>query len=64
VAASLNRQRLRAIAARKFKATTQSDHNLLVAEHLLQQNFHASQPNKKWAGDIIYLCIDECWLAR
>ena len=38
----------RAKAARKFKATTNSNHKLPVAPNLLQQNFAASQPNEKW----------------
>ena len=62
VAASLKRQGLRAKAARKFKATTYSKHNLPVAENVLQQNFHAEQPNQKWAGDITYLWTSEGWL--
>ena len=48
VALSLQRQGLRAKAARKFKATTQSKHNLPVADNLLKQDFiTASQPNQK-----------------
>jgi len=62
VAKSLRRQGLRAKAARKFKATTQSRHNLPVADNLLAQNFSASAPNQKWAGDITYLWTDEGWL--
>jgi putative transposase len=62
VAASLKRQGLRAKAARKFKATTYSKHNLPVAENVLKQNFHAAQPNQKWAGDITYLWTSEGWL--
>ena len=42
VAASMKRQGLRAKAAKKFKATTNSKHNLPVAPNLLQQNFNAS----------------------
>ncbi|QLQ30659.1 MAG: hypothetical protein HZT40_02435 [Candidatus Thiothrix singaporensis] len=38
VAASLNRQGLVAKAARKFKATTNSNHNLAVFDNLLGQN--------------------------
>lgn len=41
VAASLRRQRLRAKAARKFKATTNSRHSLPVAPNLLKQDFTA-----------------------
>src|SRR5579884_2555307 len=34
----------RAKAAKKYKATTNSDHHLPVAPNLLQQNFTANQP--------------------
>ena len=37
---------------RKFKATTNSKHNLPVAENLLEQNFHTDRPNKIWVSDI------------
>ncbi len=62
VAASLQRQGLRAKAARKFKATTNSRHSLPVAPNLLEQNFTASAPNQKWVGDITYLATGEGWL--
>ena len=62
VAKSLQKQGLRAKAARKFKATTNSKHHLAVAENLLEQNFHAAKPNQKWVGDITYLWTDEGWL--
>lgn len=47
VAASMQRQGLRAKAARKFKATANSRHSLPVAENLLKQDFTASVPNQK-----------------
>jgi len=62
VAASMQRQGLRAKAAKKFKATTNSDHDLPVAPNLLQQDFVAAVPNQKWVGDITYLWTDEGWL--
>jgi putative transposase len=62
VAQSLQRQGLRAKAARKFKATTNSNHSLPVAENLLEQNFEADQPNQKWVSDITYIATDEGWL--
>lgn len=52
VAESLRRQGLRAKAARKFKATTNSNHSLPVAQNLLQQDFTADAPNHVWVGDI------------
>ncbi len=49
-------------AARKFKATTNSNHKLPVAPNLLEQNFHAGKPNQKWVSDITYISTDEGWL--
>lgn len=62
VAASMRRQGLRAKAAKKFKATTNSNHGLPVAPNVLQQDFTAGQPNQKWVGDITYLWTAEGWL--
>lgn len=62
VAASLHRQGLVAKAARKFKATTNSNHNLPMFDNLLNQDFTATAANQKWVGDITYLGTDEGWL--
>ncbi len=62
VANSQRRQGLRAKAAKKFKATTNSDHSLPVAPNLLKQDFTAAAPSQKWVGDITYLWTDEGWL--
>ena len=62
VAASMKRQHLRAKAARKYKATTNSKHNLPVAPNVLQQDFSAEAPNQKWVSDITYLWTAEGWL--
>jgi len=53
---------LKARAARKFKATTQSKHTLPVAPNRLEQDFTASAPNQKWVADITYLWTGEGWL--
>jgi transposase InsO family protein len=58
----MGRQDLVAKAARKFKSTTDSKHNLPVAPNLLEQNFTTDKPNQKWAGDITYLMTSEGWL--
>jgi len=47
---------------RKFKATTYSNHNLPVAENILNQQFRISEPNKVWLSDITYVPTDEGWL--
>lgn len=62
VAESMRRQGLRARGARKFKATTNSNHSLPVAPNLLQQDFSAQRPNQKWVSDITYVATDEGWL--
>jgi len=43
---------IQVVRSRKFKRTTDSDHAFNVAPNLLQQDFTASKPNQKWAGDI------------
>ena len=58
----MRRNGWRAKAAKKFKATTNSNHKLPVAPNLLNQNFNAAKPNKKWVTDITYIWTDEGWL--
>ena len=47
---------------RKYKATTNSQHNLPVAPNLLKQDFVASEANKIWVSDITYIPTYEGWL--
>lgn len=53
---------LRAKAKKKFKATTDSKHNLPVAPNLLDRDFTATAPNQKWVGDISYVWTEEGWM--
>lgn len=53
---------IRIIRSRKFKRTTDSDHAFNIAPNLLQQDFSASAPNQKWAGDITYIWTREGWV--
>lgn len=62
VALSMHRQQLRAKAARKFKATTDSKHTLPVAPNHLDRDFIATEINQKWVGDITYLWTEEGWM--
>jgi putative transposase len=52
----------RAKAAKKYKATTNSNHSLPVAPNLLEQNFNADATDQKWVSDITYIWTDEGWL--
>jgi len=47
---------------RKFKVTTDSKHNLPVADNILGQRFKVDAPNKVWTSDITYVPTDEGWL--
>lgn len=62
VARLMRTEQLRAKAARKYKATTNSNHSLPVAPNLLEQDFSADASNRKWVSDITYVATDEGWL--
>ena len=47
---------------RRFKVTTQSDPSHPVAKNLLQQDFTAEAPNRRWASDITYIPTQQGWL--
>lgn len=49
------RMNIRCKQKRKFKATTNSNHTLPVADNLLNQSFAAKQPNEAWVTDITYI---------
>jgi putative transposase len=53
---------IQVIRSRKFKRTTDSNHAFNIAPNLLQQDFTASGPNQKWAGDITYVWTREGWV--
>ena len=47
---------------RKFRATTDSRHNLPVAPNRLEQDFVTERPDQVWLTDVTYLWTDEGWL--
>ena len=53
---------LHARGKRRFKATTNSAHDLPVAPNLLARNFAVDAPNRVWTGDITYIWTEEGWL--
>lgn len=53
---------IKARAKKRFKATTDSGHNLPVAPNLLERQFDVANPDQVWAGDITYIATDEGWL--
>ncbi len=50
---------LKARVRKRYKVTTDSDHDQPIAANLLQQDFTAARPNQRWAGDTSELRIGE-----
>ncbi|MBG9568034.1 transposase [Brevibacillus agri] len=53
---------LRSRTVKKYKATTNSKHNLPVQDNVLNREFNPSAPNEAWVADITYIPTDEGWL--
>lgn len=47
---------------RRVRPTTDARHALPVAPNRLQRDFRASEPNRRWAGDISFIPTGEGWL--
>lgn len=63
VARIMKAEGIRSITHRKFRImTTDSSHKLPVAENLLNRDFTAAEPAKKWVSDITYIPTAQGWL--
>jgi len=62
VARLMRQAGIRAVVAPHFRVTTDSKHQLPIAENLLNRDFRTPEANRKWAGDITYLWTGEGWL--
>jgi len=58
----MQQQGLRAKGKRRYKRTTNAVHPYPIAANVLNQEFMAQAPNKKWVGDITYIPTGEGWL--
>ncbi len=47
---------------KRYRVTTNSDHQEPVFPNRLERNFEASAPNQKWVSDITYVWTREGWL--
>jgi hypothetical protein len=47
---------------KKFRCTTDSNHDLPVADNLLDRQFDPTNPNDAWVADITYIPTREGWL--
>lgn len=63
VARLMKQQGIRAKQARKFRpVTTDSKHDMPVAENLLDRQFTVDHPDTVWVGDITYIRTRQGWL--
>lgn len=62
VASRMKTMNMKAIAKKKFKVITDSEHSLLVYNNVLNRDFTAKKPNQKWCCDISYIHTEEGWL--
>ena len=53
---------LRSKLSKKFKVTTDSKHNYLIVDNVLNRNFMVTQPSKVWVSDITYIQTKEGFL--
>ena len=62
VARLMQENGLKARTKRKYRATTNSKHNLPVAKNLLKQDFTVAELDKIWTSDITGIWTSEGWL--
>jgi putative transposase len=53
---------LKAKQTRKYRSTTRRNKADRAAPNILQRDFSAEAPNKKWVADITYIATQEGWL--
>jgi putative transposase len=47
---------------RKFKATTDSEHDSPIAKNVLDRDFTTTEPDRVWVADMTYIWTTEGWL--
>jgi putative transposase len=62
VARLMRRHGIAAKTRRKFRCTTDSNHDRPVAENLVDRQFEPEAANEVWAADITYIPTGEGWL--
>lgn len=62
VARRMKIMELKAKGRRKYKATTDSGHQMPVFANVLDRDFTATAPNQKYVSDITYIWTQEGWL--
>ena len=58
----MQRHCIRAKGKRRFKVTTDSNHDVPIAPNVLNREFAVAEPDRVWVGEITYIARDEGWL--
>ena len=62
IAYLMKKLNLKSIVGKQFKVcTTESKHNLPVADNILNRDFTATQLGEKWVSDISYIKVNNQW---
>jgi len=62
VARLMRKQGITARTKKRFRVTTNSNHNLPVAQNLVEMQFNPQKKNSLWTTDITYIRTSEGWL--
>jgi putative transposase len=62
VARRMQIMNLKAVARKKYKVTTDSEHTKPIYNNILNRDFATTDINQKWCGDITYIPTKEGWL--
>ena len=62
VAKIMRNKGIKARIKRKYKVTTDSNHDYPVAQNIVNRQFNVDTPNKVWVSDITYIWTNEGWL--
>ena len=59
IARLMHLHNLRAVQPKRFVVTTDSDHDMPIAQNLLARTFEAETPDTRWTADITYIVRHE-----
>lgn len=62
IARLMRQHQISAQIKRRFVTTTDSKHEMPVAENLLKQDFTAKEPDQRWVCDFTYLWTGQGWM--
>lgn len=62
IARVMKKYGFKSVHAKKFRVTTDSEHDYPVSENIINRDFSAERKAEKWVSDITYIHTSEGWL--